>query len=125
MTNMASPGAGNAGRFQYTGQVWLAELGMYYYKARIYSPTLGRFMQTDPMRDDNAALHSGGGVAGLMTRNRTFTIRAFPNGTFRTRQIEGPPLSGSERARLVDNMHNWEQRPDPGPRQPLATRVCH
>jgi RHS repeat-associated protein len=43
------PGAGNAGRFQYTGQVWLPELGMYYYKARIYSPTLGRFMQTDPV----------------------------------------------------------------------------
>jgi RHS repeat-associated protein len=41
------PGAGNALRMQYTGQVWLSELGMYYYKARIYSPTLGRFMQTD------------------------------------------------------------------------------
>ncbi|MEA3031755.1 MAG: hypothetical protein QOG13_3080, partial [Sphingomonadales bacterium] len=43
------PGAGNAGRFQYTGQIWLAELGMYHYKARVYSPTLGRFMQTDPV----------------------------------------------------------------------------
>jgi RHS repeat-associated protein len=43
------PGAGNAGRFQYTGQAWIPELGMYYYKARIYSPTLGRFMQTDPI----------------------------------------------------------------------------
>jgi RHS repeat-associated protein len=43
------PGAGNAGRYQYTGQVWLPELGMYYYKARMYSPTLGRFMQTDPI----------------------------------------------------------------------------
>jgi RHS repeat-associated protein len=43
------PGAGNALRMQYTGQVWLPELGMYYYKARIYSPTLGRFMQTDPI----------------------------------------------------------------------------
>ncbi|HWT32004.1 MAG TPA: RHS repeat-associated core domain-containing protein, partial [Propylenella sp.] len=43
------PGAGNAGRFQYTGQAWLPELGMYYYKARMYSPTLGRFMQTDPI----------------------------------------------------------------------------
>jgi RHS repeat-associated protein len=43
------PGAGNSGRFQYTGQAWLPELGMYHYKARIYSPTLGRFMQTDPI----------------------------------------------------------------------------
>jgi len=43
------PAATNAGRFQYTGQVWLAELGMYYYKARIYSPGMGRFLQTDPV----------------------------------------------------------------------------
>ena len=43
------PSSGNVGRFQYTGQTWLAELGMYYYKARIYSPTLGRFLQTDPI----------------------------------------------------------------------------
>jgi RHS repeat-associated protein len=43
------PNPGNQGRFQYTGQAWLAELGMYHYKARIYSPTLGRFLQTDPV----------------------------------------------------------------------------
>nr|WP_275950713.1 RHS repeat-associated core domain-containing protein [Croceibacterium selenioxidans] len=43
------PGSKNVGRFQYTGQAWLPELGMYYYKARMYSPTLGRFMQADPI----------------------------------------------------------------------------
>jgi RHS repeat-associated protein len=43
------PNAGNVGRFGYTGQVWLPELGMWYYKARIYSPMLGRFLQTDPI----------------------------------------------------------------------------
>jgi RHS repeat-associated protein len=43
------PAPGNIGRFGYTGQTWLPELGMWYYKARIYSPTLGRFMQTDPI----------------------------------------------------------------------------
>ena len=46
------PGTGNIGRFQYTGQAWLPELGMSYYKARIYSPTLGRFLQTDPIGYD-------------------------------------------------------------------------
>src|SRR3546814_5152871 len=35
------------GRFGYTGQAWLPELGFYHYKARIYSPTLGRFLQTE------------------------------------------------------------------------------
>lgn len=43
------PQSGGAGRFRYTGQAWLPELGMYYYKARMYSPSLGRFMQTDPI----------------------------------------------------------------------------
>jgi RHS repeat-associated protein len=43
------PAATNQGRFQYTGQAWLPELGMFHYKARMYSPTLGRFMQTDPI----------------------------------------------------------------------------
>jgi RHS repeat-associated protein len=43
------PGAANAGRFQYTGQTWIPELGMYYYKARIYWPALGRFLQPDPI----------------------------------------------------------------------------
>ncbi|WP_337848422.1 RHS repeat-associated core domain-containing protein [Sphingomonas sp.] len=43
------PGAGNGGRFQYTGQAWIDELGMYYYKARVYAPMLGRFLQTDPI----------------------------------------------------------------------------
>ncbi len=36
-------------RFGYTGQAWVPEAGLYYYKARIYSPSLGRFMQTDPI----------------------------------------------------------------------------
>jgi RHS repeat-associated protein len=47
------PGSGNVGRFQYTGQAWLPALGMYYYKARVYAPTLGRFMQTDPIGYDD------------------------------------------------------------------------
>lgn len=43
------PQTGNVGRFGYTGQLWLPEVGMNYYKARMYAPTLGRFPQTDPI----------------------------------------------------------------------------
>ncbi len=43
------PAAANMGRFQSTGQAWMSELGLYHYKARFYSPTLGRFLQTDPI----------------------------------------------------------------------------
>ncbi len=52
------PAASNAsipqgGRFAYTGQAWLPELKLYHYKARLYSPTLGRFLQTDPIGYDD------------------------------------------------------------------------
>jgi len=43
------PSGGDVGAFQFTGQTWLPDLGMYYYKARIYSAKLGRFLQTDPI----------------------------------------------------------------------------
>jgi RHS repeat-associated protein len=43
------PQSTNWGRFEYTGQAWLADLGLYYYKARMYSSRLGRFLQTDPV----------------------------------------------------------------------------
>jgi RHS repeat-associated protein len=36
-------------RFSYTGQIALFEVGLYYYKARVYDPTAGRFLQTDPI----------------------------------------------------------------------------
>ena len=46
---LASSNETYAGRFRYTGQQWVPELGMYNYKARIYSPTFGRFLQVDPI----------------------------------------------------------------------------
>ena len=48
------PGTSNGGiRFQYTGQAWLPESALYHYKARAYSPSLGRFLQTDPVGYDD------------------------------------------------------------------------
>lgn len=42
-------GAGNEGRFSYTGQIQLPEFGLYHYRARMYNAEIGRFMQTDPV----------------------------------------------------------------------------
>jgi RHS repeat-associated protein len=44
------PQGGNYGAFQYTGQMWLGEIGVYNYKNRMYWPNErpgGRFLQTD------------------------------------------------------------------------------
>jgi RHS repeat-associated protein len=43
------PRPGNAGRFMYTGQMWMPDYAAYHYKARAYRPDLGRFLQTDPV----------------------------------------------------------------------------
>lgn len=39
----------SSARFRYTGQILLEGTELYYYKARIYHPKLGRFLQTDPV----------------------------------------------------------------------------
>jgi len=39
--------------FRYTGRRVDAETGLYYYRARYYSPRLGRFLQTDPIGTDD------------------------------------------------------------------------
>lgn len=43
------PDSTTGSRFRYTGQILIPELALYHYKARIYSPWLGRFLQTDPI----------------------------------------------------------------------------
>jgi RHS repeat-associated protein len=36
-------------RFRFTGQITLPDVQLYHYKARVYDPALGRFLQTDPV----------------------------------------------------------------------------
>lgn len=43
------PNVTTGSRFRYTGQQLIGQLNLYYYKARFYSPALGRFLQTDPI----------------------------------------------------------------------------
>jgi RHS repeat-associated protein len=84
------PASANLGRFQYTGQTWLSDLGLYYYKARMYSTGLGRFLQTDPIgyRDGMNMYGYVGGDAvnftdptGTSKNSRTLKPPVRPNGT--------------------------------------------
>ena len=43
------PSAWTGVRYRYTGQLMIPEALLYNYKARVYDPGLGRFLQTDPV----------------------------------------------------------------------------
>ena len=85
------PKTGNLGRLQYTGQAWLGELDLYYYKARMYSPVLGRFLQIDPIGyDDQINLYAyveddpinGTDATGTEAASQTCAMGACGSGTF-------------------------------------------
>lgn len=46
-------------RFRYTGQIALPQAQLYHYKARVYDPMMGRFLQTDPIgQEDDLHLYA-------------------------------------------------------------------
>lgn len=49
LTSQQPPASITGEPFRYTGRRFDTETGLYYYRARYYSPEIGRFLQTDPV----------------------------------------------------------------------------
>src|SRR5437899_10074178 len=65
-------------RFKYTGREWDSEIGQYFYRARYYSPTDGRFESEDPL-----------GFSSGDTDIFRYVKNSVPNATDPTGQGEG------------------------------------
>lgn len=127
------PGSANATRFQYTGQIMLQDLGLYYYKARIYNPQLGRFMQVDPIGyKDDVDLYSYVAEDPLNRADPTGLMGTFENegesdvgsasDILNARELDGSPARFSpERARQTMRLMQERLRSSTVEKAPDAT----
>ena len=58
-----------ASGYGFTGQSWDVETGLYYYRARYYDPTLGRFISRDPAEWGDGTMNWGAGNINWTTKD--------------------------------------------------------
>ncbi len=94
-------------RFMYTGREWVAEANLYDYRNRVFSPVLGRFLQTDPIRFDagDVNLYRYVGNSVLSFRDSTGLSRSPLPDT-----VTNPPFNPKDFLPPTPNPH---PRPEP------------
>ena len=78
--------------YRYTGRRWDAETGLYFYRARAYSPALGRFLQADPI----------GTAGGINLYARIASLRMLPD--------KFPPMTRAASPNRVGGAHGGDDQ---------------
>ena len=110
--------------FRYTGREWDAETGLYYYRARYYDPSIGRFISEDPIQFDSGQNNFYEYVGNSPIKNFDptglarciYNINEGPNGGWischaddpRNQDVTIPVASGNN----GDNQHHCKNNPD-------------
>ena len=100
-------------RFRYTGQLILPEAKLYYYKARVYDPVYGRFLQTDPIGSkDDLNLYAYTGDDPINGSDPTGTYNPDIYKRYKTANAQRELMrkyDGADSARNMDKFRQWHQ----------------
>jgi RHS repeat-associated protein len=89
-------------RFMFTGREWIAELGIYDYRNRMYHPALGRFLQVDPLGLQTERAKLSAGQKALFSPGFA-PPEAFANSEMNLFRFCGDdPVDGSDPTGLLD-----------------------
>jgi RHS repeat-associated protein len=108
--SLANSALGN--RFMFTDREYIKELGLYDYRNRMYSDTLGRFLQTDPLRfnagDVNLYRYVGNKVVNLVDPIGLIPVTVTVIGTCTPKNATEKCLSDSASASVTGESGNYK-----------------